>query len=42
LTAGRVSLVGQVPETSDVVGRVRDWLVRFAAKITIARSPRAG
>jgi hypothetical protein len=40
LTAGRFSLVGQVPETSDVVVRVRQWLDRFGGAISIARSPR--
>ncbi len=40
LTAGRFSLVGQVPETSNVVDRVREWLERFGGEISIARSPR--
>lgn len=39
LLAERFTLVGQVPETSDVVGRVRAWLGEFAGKITIAHSP---
>ena len=40
LTADRFSLVGQVPETSNVVDRVRAWLEEFGGEISIARSPR--
>ena len=40
LTADRFSLVGQVPETSNVVGRVREWLEEFGGEISIASSPR--
>jgi hypothetical protein len=42
LTAGTFSVVGQVPEHADVVGRVRRWLIARAAGLELARSPRAG
>jgi len=36
------TVIGQVPEGADLVGRVLAWLQRFAGEIAIARSPRAG
>lgn len=41
VASGRFSVTGQVPAEADVMGRVRDWLERFADGITVARSPRA-
>lgn len=38
----RFTVVGQMPEGADVVGRVRSWLPGFAGAIELARSPRAG
>jgi hypothetical protein len=41
LASGNPAVIGQVPKDADVMGRARDWLERFAAAVTIARSPRA-
>lgn len=35
-----LTLVGQVPSTADVLGRIRAWLHQFAGCVSIARSPR--
>ncbi len=42
LAAGTFHLVGQVPTSADVVGRLKTWLDRFGAEIKIAASPHAG
>ncbi len=41
LAAGSFEVIGQVPEETDVVGRVRAWLAALPAKPRIAASPRA-
>ena len=40
IRADRLTLVGQVPPTADVVPRIHAWLDRFAESIAVARSPR--
>lgn len=40
IVADRLTLVGQVPSTADVLGRTHAWLDRFARRVAIARSPR--
>lgn len=40
IDADRLTLVGQVPPTAHVVGRIGAWLDRFVGRVTIARSPR--
>ena len=39
LADGRYSVVGQVPSTANVLGRINSWLGQFAGRIEIARSP---
>ncbi|HEY2827990.1 MAG TPA: hypothetical protein VGJ04_10350 [Pirellulales bacterium] len=40
LTSGRFHIVGQIPPSEDVTGRVRAWLANLSAAIPVANSPR--
>ena len=42
LRAGQFKVCGQVPESVDLVARVRDWLARLATPIAVAARPHAG
>lgn len=40
LDSNAYTIVGQVPDNTDIVGRVRSWLAQLSPQLTIATSPR--
>lgn len=42
LSRGQFTIVGQVPQNADVMGRIRAWQAEHSGPARVARSPRAG
>lgn len=42
LSEGRCQLVGQIPQASDVVGRIRGWLEKLSLPPAVAETPGLG